>query len=215
MVSKYPELYGTGIIDGVVASESSNNASIGGAMIPLLTLGIPGDTNTAMLLGGLIVHGLSPGPMLFSNNAGFVYAIFVGLILASIAMLVIEFFGLRIFVRLLQIPKHILMPIIMALCVVGAFANNNRMFDVYSIFIFGMIGFVFTMVKLPLPPVILGFILGPMVEEKLRSGLMYTNGNFLAFFERPVTATFMILTVVVLVFWSYKQLRKAKANKQA
>lgn len=212
--SKHPEEYGTGIIDGVVASESSNNASIGGAMIPLLTLGIPGDTNTAMLLGGLIVHGLAPGPMLFTTNANFIYAIFFGLILASVMMLVVEFFGLRVFVRLLRIPKHILLPIILTLCVVGAFATNNRIFDVYSIFIFGMIGYVFNLVKLPLPPVILGFILGPIVEEKLRSGLMYTNGSFLAFFERPVTAIFLILTVLVVAWWAWKRIRASRAAKR-
>ena len=182
-------------------------------MIPLLTLGIPGDTNTAMLLGGLIVQGLAPGPMLFSTNASFIYAIFFGLILASVMMLVIEFFGLRIFVKLLRIPKHILLPIILALCVVGAFATNNRMFDVFSIFIFGMIGYLFNLVKLPLPPVILGFILGPIVEEKLRSGLMYTNGNFLAFFQRPVTAFFLILTVVVIAWWMLKRIKAAHGAK--
>ena len=212
--SKHPEEYGTGIIDGIVASESSNNASIGGAMIPLLTLGIPGDTNTAMLLGGLIVQGLAPGPMLFTTNANFIYAIFFGLILASVMMLIVEFFGLRIFVKLLRIPKHILLPIILALCVVGAFATNNRMFDVFSIFIFGMIGYLFHLVKLPLPPVILGFILGPIVEEKLRSGLMYTNGSFLAFFQRPVTAVFLILTILVVAWWLFKRIKTARNAKR-
>ncbi len=210
--SKYPEKYGTGIIDGIVASETSNNASIGGAMIPLLTLGIPGDTNTAMLLGALTVQGLIPGPMLFTANGSFVYAIYVALLLASMVMLVEEFFGLRLFVKLLNIPKHILLPIIFVMCVVGAFATNNRMFDVFSIFVFGMIGYIFNVVKLPLPPVILGFIMGPVVEEKLRSGLMYTNGNFFAFFQRPVTAFFLILTAVVVLYWSWKHLKKARKH---
>lgn len=213
--SKQPEKYGTGTIEGIVASESSNNASIGGAMIPLLTLGIPGDTNTAMLLGGLIVQGLAPGPMLFSTHGDFVYAVFIALLLASFVMLVEEFFGLRLFVKLLNIPKHILLPIIFVLCVVGAYATNNRMFDVFSIFIFGMIGYIFSLVKLPLPPVILGFILGPIVEEKLRSGLMYTNGNFFAFFNRPVTATFLILTLLVILWWTVKQVRTSCGTKAA
>ena len=196
-----------------MASETSNNASIGGAMIPLLTLGIPGDTNTAMLLGGLIVQGLTPGPMLFTTNGDFVFAIYIALLLASFVMLVEEFFGLRLFVKLLDIPKHILLPIIFVMCVVGAFATNNRMFDVFSIFIFGAIGYIFNVVKLPLPPVILGFIMGPIVEEKLRSGLMYTNGNFFAFFERPITALFLGLTVLVLVWWGFKYVRKARQKK--
>jgi putative tricarboxylic transport membrane protein len=212
--SKHPEKYGTGIIDGIVASETSNNASIGGAMVPLLTLGIPGDTNTAMLLGGLIVQGLAPGPMLFSTNGSFVYAIYIALLLASFVMLIEEFFGLRLFVKLLNIPKHILLPVIFVMCVVGAFATNNRMFDVFSIFIFGAIGYIFNMVKLPLPPVILGFIMGPIVEEKLRSGLMYTNGNFFAFFQRPVTACFMILTILVLVWWGVKYVRKMRSSRK-
>ena len=129
-------------------------------------------------------------------------------------MLIEEFFGLRLFVKLLNIPKHILLPVIFVMCVVGAFATNNRMFDVFSIFIFGAIGYIFNMVKLPLPPVILGFIMGPIVEEKLRSGLMYTNGNFFAFFQRPVTACFMILTILVLVWWGVKYVRKMRSSRK-
>ena len=141
--SKKKDLYGTGIIDGIVASETANNANIGGSLIPLMTLGVPGDTVTAILLGGFMVHGIQPGPLLFSNNADLVYTIFISMLVASVLMLVLEFYGMRIFVKLLDIPKHILLPIILVLCVVGAFGLNSRIFDVWTILIFGFIGYLF------------------------------------------------------------------------
>lgn len=141
--SKHPEKYGTGIIDGVVASESANNAGIGGALVPLMTLGIPGDAVTAMLLGGFMLHGITPGPMLFMTQGALVYTIFAALIVASFAMLVIEFYGLRIFAHLLNVPKHILMPVILVLCIVGAFGLNNRIFDIWTILLFGGVGYFF------------------------------------------------------------------------
>ena len=117
--SKYPEKFGTGIIDGVVASDTANNATVGGAMIPLLTLGIPGDGVTAMLLGGFILHGIQPGPLIFQNNANVVYGVFAAMIIATLVMLVLEFVGIRAFVRILEVPKNILLPMIIILCSVG------------------------------------------------------------------------------------------------
>src|SRR5690606_12952314 len=119
--SKYPEKFGKGVLDGVVASETANNASIGGAMAPLLTLGIPGDAVTASMLGGFMIQGIQPGPLLFISQGALVYTIFVALVVSTVMMLICEFYGLRIFIKLLAIPKHILLPIILVLCVVGAF----------------------------------------------------------------------------------------------
>lgn len=208
--SKYPDKFGTGIMDGLVASESSNNASIGGALIPLLSLGIPGDTATAMLLGGLMVHGITPGPMLFKTNGSLIYSIFAALIIANIMMLVVEFFGIRIFVRILSVPKNILMPIIVVLCVVGAYAGNNRIFDVYAMMAFGLVGWGLVKCKFPLPPVILGFVLGKIVEANLRRGLMLSRGSFIPFITSPISATFLAIALISVILSIVKGIKTQK-----
>lgn len=208
--SKHPEKFGTGIMDGIVASESANNASIGGALVPLLTMGIPGDTVTAMLLGGLMIHGLTPGPLLFTSSPVIVYGIFAACILGNIIMIIMEFFGLRIFVRLLRIPKHYLLPVIMTLCYVGAFGLNNRAFDVWSLLVFGFLGFGLEKFKFPVAPVILGFILGPLVETNLRRGLMLSQQSFLPFVTKPISAVFLFIAAASIAYTVYKDTRKIK-----
>ncbi len=205
--SKYPEKFGTGVIDGVVASETSNNAAIGGALIPLLTLGIPGDTVTAMLLGGLMIHGISPGPRLFVEHTSLVYGIFASLTLATFAMLFMEFYGLRIFVKLLAIPKYILLPIIFCLCGVGAYGLNSRTFDLWSVILFGVIGFFFSTFRIPIAPFILGFILGPMAETNLRRGLMLHKNSFAPLYTSPICMFFIGIAVLSLGLTAYKQIK--------
>jgi putative tricarboxylic transport membrane protein len=209
--SKHPEKFGTGIIDGVIASESANNATIGGALIPLLSLGIPGDAVTAMLLGGLMMHGIIPGPMMFVTNGDLIWAVFIALFLANIVMICVEFLGIRIFVRLLKIPKNILLSVIVCLCVIGAFATNNRVFDVQAMFIFGAIGFGLSKLKIPLPPVILGFILGPILETNLRRGLMMTSGDFTPFVTKPIAVVFLGIAVFVVILTAIKKIRAKKS----
>lgn len=210
---KNPERFGTGVMDGIVASEVANNATIGGALVPLLTLGIPGDTTTAMLLGGFMVHGLTPGPLLFTSSADVVYGIFAALIVANIIMLVMEYYGLRIFVRLLKIPKHILLPVVLALCAVGAYGLNNRVFDVWAILFFGLIGYGLMKFNFPLPPVLLGFILAPIAETNLRRGLMLTNGSFWPFLTKPIASFFLIVTVISVILSARKNIRKAREKR--
>ena len=210
--SKYPEKFGTGIIDGVVASETSNNASIGGALIPLLTLGIPGDTVTAMILGGLTLHGITPGPLLFKTSGVLVYGIFAAFIIATFSMLFMMYFGMRGFVRILSVPKYMLLPIIMALCVVGTYGANHSLFDVWTALLFGIIGYVMLKFKYPMPPVILGFVLGPIIELNLIRGLMYSRNNFLAFFQSPISAFFLGAAVLMIVYMFYAQLRRKPAK---
>ena len=194
--SKYPERFGTGIIDGVVASETSNNATIGGAMIPLLTLGIPGDAVTAMLLGGFIVHGIQPGPLIFQNHADVVYGVFVAMIVSSFFMLVWSFGAMRFFIKVLKVPKNYLYPIIIVLCTVGAYALNSRIFDIAAIIIFGIVGFVLEKIKYPFSSFILGFVLCNTFETGLRRGLQMSNGNFAAVLNQPITMGFLVLTVI-------------------
>ncbi|WP_434456172.1 tripartite tricarboxylate transporter permease [Stutzerimonas urumqiensis] len=208
--SKYPEKFGTGVLDGVVASETANNAGIGGAMIPLLTLGIPGDAVTAILLGGFMIHGIQPGPMLFISQGALVYTIFVALIVSAVLMLLLEFYGLRIFIKLLAVPKHILLPIILVLCVVGAFGLSSRVFDVWTILLFGLIGYGFVKGGIPPAPFIIGFILGPMAETNLRRGLMLSDGNFVGFLTNPISGAFLLLAVLSVAWHVVGSLRARK-----
>lgn len=205
--SRYPEKFGTGVIDGVVATESSNNASIGGAMIPLLTLGIPGDGATAILLGGFMLHGLQPGPLLFQTNGELVYSIFAAMILSSVAMALIMYLGMRVFIRILKVPSYILMPLIVVLCCIGSYALNSRVFDIWSLLIFGVVGLGLQKFGVPLPPFILGFILEGAFETNLRRGLEYADGNFFAVFTHPIAAGFIVLTILSM---GYSALRLVK-----
>jgi len=209
--SKQPEQFGKGAVEGVVASETANNAGIGSAMIPLMTLGIPGDTVTAILLGGFMIHGIQPGPLLFISQGELVYTIFAALILASVLMLVLEFYGLRIFIKLLAVPKHILLPIILVLCVVGAFGLSSRVFDVWTILLFGLIGYGFVKGGMPAAPFIIGFILGPMAETNLRRGLMLSDGDFMGFLTNPISASFLLLALASVLWHLVTALRHQRS----
>lgn len=205
--AKDGDTYGKGNIGGVVASETANNAGIGGAMMPLMTLGIPGDTVTAIMLGGFLIHGIQPGPLLFISQGPLVYTIFAALIVATFMMLFMEFYGLRLFIKLLDVPKHILLPIILVLCVVGAFGLSSRLFDVWSILLFGLLGYAFVKAGMPAAPFIIGFILGPMAETNLRRGLMLSDGNFGDFFTTPIAGSFLALALVFVLWQVFSALR--------
>ncbi len=214
--SKHPEKYGTGIIDGIVATESSNNAAVGGALVPLLSLGIPGDTVTAMLLGGLTLHGVTAGPLMFTQHTDVVYSIFITMIIASVVMLFMEFYGLRGFAKLLAVPKYYLLPAIFLCCIVGAYGTRHNIFDVWSVLVFGLLGVAFSKLKIPSAPFILGFIIGPLAENNLRRGLMFAQGDFGTFFTRPIADVFFIAAAISLVFGIYKSLHpKKKTAAQA
>ena len=215
-MSKHPEEFGKGCPDGIVATESANNATIGGAMIPLLVLGIPGDGVTAMMLGGFLIHGLSAGPLLFVKNADVVYGIFAACIICTL-MLVVEWTCIKGFVQVLKVPKHILLPLILVLCCVGAYATNNRIFDVQSILIFGLVGYIYHKFSLPTTPFVLCFLIGEMLETYLRRGIMQYK-SFGAFFQRPIFDFFFFVAVAVLIWSMTKELKafraKARAHKQ-
>lgn len=210
--SKYPEKFGTGIVDGLVASETANNAVSGGAMIPMLTMGIPGDAGTAMLLAAFMLHGITPGPLLFREHGPVVYSIFAILIVANVFTLLIEMYGLKVFLKLLDIPKQFLYPIIIVLATIGAYGLNNRLFDVLCIFIFAVLGYVLDKNEFPLAPLVLGFVIGPIIELNLRRGLMSTYGSFGAFFTRPISAVVLGLTLVLLVFSAWQSRKKQKVT---
>ncbi|MDR0760922.1 MAG: tripartite tricarboxylate transporter permease [Treponema sp.] len=208
--SKHPEKFGTGIIDGIIASEASNNASVGGALIPLMTLGIPGDTVTAMLLGALMLHGISVGPLLFKSNGVLVYGIFAAVLVATIAMYVIELAGMRLFVKILNVPRYILLPVITILCCVGTYGANNRIFDIATALVFGIIGFLMQKFGFSLSAVILGFILEPIIETNLIRGLMFSEGSFIPFLTSPIAALFLAVAVLSVVFTIHKEWKRGE-----
>jgi len=206
--SDHPEKFGTGYAPGIIASEASNNATTGGALIPLITMGIPGDGVTAIMLGGLMIHGLHPGPLLFQYNPDLVNSIFVSVFLANIFMFIIMIIGIRFLILVLKTPKKYLLPVILILCIVGAFALNNRMFDVWSLFLFGIIGFMLEKLKFPLTPLILGIVLGPIIEINIRQGLMASSGSFLPIFTRPISLVFIILSILSVILPIYLEKKK-------
>lgn len=211
--SREPEKFGTGCIDGIIASEASNNACIGGAMIPLLTLGIPGDGPTAVLLGALTIAGITPGPLLFENNAKFVYGIYAALLMASIMMFLIELLGMKYIVRILMVPQHYLLPVIMSLCVVGVYGNNSQISDVVAMVMFGVIGLLLE--KFSISPFILGFLLGEIMEVYLIRAIQYSRGNFFAgLLKAPIAMVFGIITCLVIVWLVFSKIKAARAAKQ-
>ena len=196
--SKNRHLLGTGIIDGVAAPEAANNASTGGALIPMMTLGIPGDPMTAVLMGGLIIQGLRPGPILFQQQMPFVSSIFISLLLSVVFMLVIGLGGAKVFSRLITVRKNYLIPAILIFCLVGSFAINNSLFDVGTLIIAGLAGFALKQAQFSVAPIILGMILGPLFESNLRRSLMLSKGDWSTFFTRPFSLFFLIVVFMVL-----------------
>lgn len=208
--SKHPERFGTGSMDGIIASEASNNACCGGTLIPLVSLGIPGDAVTAIMLGGLMIHGVIPGPQMFSTHRDLIYAMVAAMLVASVMIFILQTFAIHFFVKMLEIPQNILLSVVACLCVVGAYANNNRIFDVYAILFFGFVGFVFRRLKIPTAPFMLGFILENYMETYLRRALATYSGDLTIFFTRPISAIFIIVGLVSMSWRIYKSLLKSR-----
>ncbi len=212
-VSKHPERFGTGIVEGIAAPESANNASTGGAMIPMLTLGIPGDAVTAILISALVMKGLLPGPTLFRDNMPTVSAIFLLLAFSNLAFLFVGMFGAKYLSRVINAPMRCLLPVILLLCMVGTYACRNNIFDIVILIIFGVIGYIFDKLKIPSAPLILGLVLGDIVESGFRRGAMLARGDLMTFFKRPISAFFLILTIIMLFLPSImSMIKKGKAQ---
>ena len=187
---------------GVAAPESANNAVTGGALIPMMTLGIPGDPVTAILIGALMIHGLAPGPLLFIERSDFAYGVIFSFFWANIFNFVIALAGLRLLVRLLATPKAILMPTIAVLCVVGSYALRNNFFDVYVMLFFGLLGLAMRWLDVPVVPLLLALVLGRPLEEHLRVSLTASQGDVGIFFTSPISLTFLCLSAAS-VAWSF------------
>ena len=200
--SKRPEAFGEGSIEGVAAPESANNAVTGGALIPMMTLGIPGDPVTAILIGALLVHGLAPGPLLFIERADFAYGVIFSFFWANIFNLIIAMSGLRLLVKVLAMPKTVLMPMIALFCVIGSYALRNSFFDVYVMLFFGLIGLAMKRLDIPVVPMLLGLVLGRQLEEHLRVALTSSKGDISVFFTSPFSLFFLSLSVISIV-WAF------------
>ena len=184
--SKNGDNFGNGEIEGVAAAESGNNGTAGATLIPLLALGIPGDITTAIILGAFMIHGLRPGPLLFQDNLSLIYALFIGIMLSSLYLFAIGKFSIRLISRIADIPHRILFPIVLTLCVFGAYAVNNTVFDIGVMFVMGLFGFMMLKLKIPAAPFLIAFILGPMLEDNFRQSLLMSRGSWSIFFSSPI-----------------------------
>ncbi|WP_144440585.1 tripartite tricarboxylate transporter permease [Limnochorda pilosa] len=197
--AKKPEEFGKGAIEGVAASEAANNAVTGGSLIPLLTLGIPGNAVSAVFLGGLTIHGLLPGASLFTERAEVTYTLILSLFAANLFMLVVGFLGAGPVSKVTKVSNQILAPMIVVLSVIGSYAMRNNMFDVYLMLFFGVVGYFLERYDYPLAPMVLGIILGPMAEGEFRRSMMMFQGSFLPFLTRPISVVLILLIIAALV----------------
>jgi putative tricarboxylic transport membrane protein len=207
--SKNPSLFGKGAIEGVAAAEAANSAVCGANMIPLLGLGIPGDAVAAIIMGAFMIQGLAPGPLIFQTHLDIIYGFFMALILANIANLFIGLVAIRFSRRLTNISKVMILPIVLILCFSGSYAINASFFDLKVTFLFGVLGYLMTKFDIPIAPMLIGFILGPMAELAIRQSLLMSHGSVLIFFTRPIALGFVIITILTLTYTIIKNLRKS------
>ena len=198
--SKDPDSFGTGNLAGVAAPEAANNGTTGGAMVPMLTLGIPGDVVTAVMLGALMLIGLRPGPLLFKEHADVVNAIFAGLLVANVLILLLGIVSVKLFPKVLKVPNQILFPIIFALCFLGSFALNNSVYDMLIALIFGVLGYIMRKNDFPAAPAVLGVILGPLAEDVLGRAILTSRGDWSVLFKSPIAIFFYLISIVSLAY---------------
>jgi len=198
--SKHPEKFGTGHVEGVIESGAANNSALSGAWIPALVFGIPGDSITAIAIGVLYLKNMNPGPTIFINNPENIYAVFIVFFLANLMMLPLGVLAIKSYKQVLKLPRTILMPVILVFCTVGAFAINNTPFDIGIMLAFGVLAFLLEANRFPVAPVILGAVLGRMLEENFITSMIKAEGDWLAFFSRPIAGTLGVLTILVWFF---------------
>lgn len=207
--SKHPEEFGKGSEEGIVAGTAANNAALAGTWIPALVFGIPGDSITAILLGVLMMKGIQPGPSIFEKQGDLVYAIYLMFIIANLLLIPLGWLATRSGLLMLKVPKRILMPCILLFCIVGAYAINNSLFDVGVMLAMGVLGYMLQQVGVPSAPIVLGLILGPMLERNFMMSVMKTQGSLTMFFTRPISAVLALLT---LAAWLYPLYRRRRAR---
>jgi putative tricarboxylic transport membrane protein len=212
-ISRHPERFGTGTPEGIIASESSNNANVGGSLVTIMAFGIPGDAVTAVMLGALTIHGIQSGPLFISQNAPLAYGIFAAYILAHPIMVLILALGARWMLRVVTVPKAALFPVVLVLCTIGAYALNNTMANVYVLLAFGLLGYAMVKTGFPLAPFILGVILGDQIEINLVRAIM-TDANLWLFLTRPISGLLLAASVLsfVAAIWQHRRMRARSAG---
>ena len=197
--SKEKELFGKGSVEGLMAAETGDNACVPGAVIPVLTLAVPGSAPAAVLLAAMLIHGVNPGPLIMVENPTFVYEVVAMMFIASVGILIYGLTLTKLLVRVLQFPAVLIMPIIFVLCTVGAYAIASRMFDVYVMLAFGVVGFALRQLNFPMAPLVLGIVLGDLLEKSLRRGLVLSDGDLLPFFTRPISFVMFALVALTIL----------------
>ncbi len=192
------ENFGKGEIEGVAASEAGNNGVCGATLIPLLALGVPGDVITAIIIGAFMIHGLQPGPTMFVANANIIYALFIGLIVSSLLLLVVGNVAIRLFRFIANVPRSLLLPTVLILCVFGCYAVNNSVFDVMVMFVMGWLGYLMMRLEIPAAPFLIAFILGPLLEDNFRQAMLMSGGSPTILFSSPITWFFWFLTALTV-----------------
>ncbi len=205
--SKKPDSFGKGNIEGVIAPETANNAVTGGTLIPLLSLGIPGDPATAIVLAGLMIHGITPGPALFMNHAGEVYGMYVAVVIAYIWVLGLQLMGIRLFIHVLRIPRELLAVGVLVLCAIGAYSIRNSAFDIYAMGAIGVLAYVLVAIRVPITPIILAMVLGPTLENEFRTAMMLSEGSADIFLSSPIVLVFFALALLVIGLQAASELR--------
>ena len=206
------EKFGRGAIEGVIAPETANNAVTGGTLIPLLSLGVPGDPATAIVLAGLMIHGITPGPAMFMTAQSTVYSIYIAVVVAYVFILVFQLIGIRLFVYVLKIPQQLLAVVILVLCVVGAYTIRNSVFDIYSMAVIGVIAWGLINAGIPTTPIILGMVLGPTMEREFRTAMMLSDGKLDIFYTSPVALIFFSLAALVIFGQAVSSWRERASN---
>jgi putative tricarboxylic transport membrane protein len=210
--SKHPERFGTGMIEGVAAPEAANNSAAQSAFIPLLTLGLPANVVMALLLGALILHGVTPGPLLLTNNPDIFWGVVASMYIGNAMLLVLNLPLIGLWVQLLKIPYPFLMPAIVLFCIVGSYSVANSITDVYLMLGFGVVGYLMKKLKFDAPPLVLAFVLGPLVEYYFKSALMFSRGDFTVFFTRPISLACLAITAVIFISSIVSALRKSPSR---
>lgn len=208
--SRHPERFGQGAIEGVAGPEAANNSEAGGAMIPLLSLGIPGNASTSVMLAALLLYGIQPGPLLFTSHPEIAWPVIASLYLGTIVLLVLNLPLIPLWVQILRIPYWLLYPIILALAIVGAYSVRSSIFDVYLLLGFSALGYVFRKCSVPAAPMLMAFVLGPEAERTIRQSMVLSSGSPLIFVERPISAAILIATVAVVVLSTVSRLRQRR-----
>jgi putative tricarboxylic transport membrane protein len=209
-VSKHPEKFGKGAIEGVAGPESANNAATGGAFIPLLTLGIPPNVVMAMLLGAFMIHGVQPGPLMMKQNPGIFWGVIASMYIGNIMLLVLNLPLIGMWVQVLKVPYKILFPLILLFCLIGVYSVSNAVFDIYIMILFGIVGYLMKKFDYEGAPLVLAFVLGPLMENNLRKSLIMSQGDFSIFFTRPLAAASLIIALFLLVSPLIPYLRKKR-----